>query len=96
MNNLCEANINRKSYRIWYKLNKRTMISVRTPVGMTQKADAGECVSQGSRGAALASGLSISKGIQDYFEDSTDEVSYGRVRCNPQSIVDDVLRGPQH
>ena len=47
---------------------------------------------QGSGGAALASGLDIARGVQSYFAGSQDEVSYGRVRSQPQSYQDDILR----
>ena len=57
MNSLCEVRVNMKAYRTWYKLNKNTVISVITPAGLSEKAEAGGIMAQGSRGAALASAL---------------------------------------
>ena len=51
---------------------------------------------QGSGGAALASGLDIARGVQSYFAGSQDKVSYGRVRSQPQSYQDDILRVAPH
>ena len=49
-------------------------------------------MAQGSGGAALASGLDIARGVQSYFSGSQDEISYGRIRGQPQSYQDDILR----
>ena len=62
MTSLNEANVNRKAYRCWFKLNKQTQIAVATPVGLTKTAEVHEIVAQGSGGAALASGADIARG----------------------------------
>ena len=82
---LNSANINKKVYRCWYKLNQKTAISVATPAGHTKSGDAYEVVPQGSRGAALASGCDIAQGVDRYFAGSLDEVTYGAVRLQPLS-----------
>ena len=68
-----------KMYRVWFNLNSQTGISVVTPSGETEFGEAGELCGQGSAGAALASQLDIDLGISCYFEDSTDEASYGSI-----------------
>ena len=64
MNSLSEANVNMKAYRTWYKLNQNTVISVITPSGISEKAEAGGIMGQGRGGAALASGLDIARGCK--------------------------------
>ena len=92
MTSLNEANVNRKAYRCWFKLNERTEIAVATPVGLTKKAEVKEIVAQGSGGAALASGANIARGLDSQFSDSQDEISYGWVRLQPLAYQDDISR----
>jgi hypothetical protein len=92
MRTLSEAKVNKKCYRYWFKLNERTVLRVKTAAGLTESAEAHERVSQGSQGASLASGADIARGLESYFEGSTDEVTYGSVRCNPQGFIDDIAR----
>ena len=68
-----------KAYRTWFKLNAKTVISVRTPSGTTQTEQVGELCAQGSGGAALASQLDIDLGLKSHFAGSRDEAEYGRV-----------------
>ena len=92
MGSLSEAEVNSKAYRIWYKLNEKAVISVKSPAGISEKGEAGKICPQGGFGGALASGLDLAVGCKAYFEGSQDEISYGRVRCNPQLYQDDLLR----
>ena len=55
MRSLYEADIPMKVYRTWFLLNSRTIISVKTPAGLSESQEAGELCAQGSGGAALAS-----------------------------------------
>ena len=48
-----EAKVSHKSYRIWYKLNEGTKISVNTSVGETDQATIWDSIGQGGCGAAL-------------------------------------------
>ena len=92
MGSLYTAKIPMKAYRMWFKLNSKTVIQVATPSGMTEKGEAGELCGQGSGGAALASQLDIDLGIKNYFENSKDEASYGSVRIQQQTFQDDIQR----
>ena len=83
MTSLNEANINKKAYRCWFRLNEKTKISVATPAGITEKAEVEEIVAQGSGGAALASGLDVARGLDSQFSGSIDELHYGSVRLQP-------------
>ena len=86
------AQVPKQAYRTWCKLNKKTVISVRTPCGLTKSDEAGELCAQGSGGAALASQTDIDSGVQCYFQNRRDEAKYGSVRVLPQLYQDDVLR----
>ena len=86
MNNLYEADIPKEAYRIWFMMNSKTSICVKTPTGLTEYREAGELCGQGSAGASLASQLDIDMGIKSYFSSSTDEIKYGRVRVQPQAF----------
>jgi hypothetical protein len=59
---------------------------------MTDEADVGEVVGQGTVGGALRNQLNIDKRIERYFCGSSDEVSYGTVRLQPIVFQDDVAR----
>ena len=80
MGSLYTAKVQNKMYRLWFKLNSKTVISVVTPSGETESGEAGDLCGQGSAGAALASQLDIDLGVSCYFQDSKDESSYGSVR----------------
>ena len=92
MGSLAESGVNLKAYRIWYKLNTKAVISVKSPAGTSEKAEAGEICPQGGFGGALASRHNLALGCRNYFQGSQDEMSYGRVRTNPQLYQDDYLR----
>ena len=92
MGSLFSAKIPLKTYRLWYKLNSKTVIRVSTPSGLTEAGEAGELCAQGSSGAALASQLDVDMGIKTYFQDSKEEASYGSVRIQPQCFQDDIQR----
>ena len=92
MNTLYMSEIPKKCYITWFKLNRKTVITVKTPLGSTESDEAYEIVAQGSGGAALASQADIGRGVSDYFRRSTYDASYGSVRIQPQSYQDDVLR----
>ena len=89
---LYTANVNKKCYGIWYKLNENTQIEVRTGSGVSARWLAGLVTGQGGGGAALASALNLDKGLQNYFNGSTDKDSYRTVRLQPSCYVDDVNR----
>ena len=86
---LFESKVNKNACRIWFKLNQRAVIS---PLGTSEKAEAGDICPKGGFGGALVGGLDLARGCHSYFGGSQDEVSYGRVRCNPQLYQDDWLR----
>ena len=60
---------------------------------MSETALVGDCIGQGTAGAALVSQANLDHGLMDYFQDSKDEISYGGVRLQPLAYQDDILRG---
>ena len=62
-----KAGIDNKSYRLWYKLNENTEISVKTSVGESATATIPNTIGQGSVGAALVSSLNIGSAIAETF-----------------------------
>ena len=50
MLSLSEANVNQKCYRLWYELNKRLVLKIRTEAGETEEVEVGGVVGQGTCG----------------------------------------------
>ena len=85
------AKINNKSYRIWYKLNEGTKISVKTSVGETDKATIFDSIGQGSVGAALVSALNIGVAIDDTFTNQYT-ANIGQLPLNTLIFQDDISK----
>ena len=92
MHTLYQSKVNQKCYRVWYKLNAKTEIQVKTGAGLSARGLAGPVTGQGGGGAALASALNLDRGVETYFRGSKDEDTYGRVKLQPLIYVDDLLR----
>ena len=76
MGSLYDSKVNQKAYRIWFKLNKKAVICVKSASGLSEKAEAGKICPQGGFGGALVSGHDLARGCQKYFVSSQDEVNY--------------------
>ena len=87
-----EMGVNRKAARVWYRLNEKTEIKVKTAVGLTETVEVGALVGQGSSGAAVASQAMIDMGLKEYFAGSADEMYYGSVRFESAAFQDDILK----
>ena len=59
MDTLYEAGVDPKLYRVWYNLNKNTVIRVKTGSGYSEWAEAGELIGQGTGGGALVSSINL-------------------------------------
>ena len=92
MQTLSDINVNKKTARVWYKLNEDTKVSVKTAMGMSDAAEVGSCIGQGTSGGALVSQINLDQGLQSYITYSTDEMYYGKVRIQPVAYQDDVGR----
>ena len=62
------------------------------PGGVTETSSVGDCIGQGTAGAALVSQVNLDLGLMDYFKDSNEEISYGGVRLQPMAYQDDIMR----
>ena len=70
-----------KAVRLWYKLNEKTEICVKTGVGLTEFTNVGAVVGQGTMGGALVSQAVLDEGTQKHFVPGTeDELKYGSVQ----------------
>ena len=86
-----KAGIDSKDYRMWFKLNEDTRISVRTSVGESESKLIKNSLGQGSFGAALASSLNIGCAIQDTFGE-TSSTYIGTLPLNAVVMQDDIAK----
>ena len=77
MDCLDAVGVSRKAARCWFKLNQNTQIRVNTAAGVTDEAEAGDLVGQGTAGAGLVSQLNLDHGMRNYFSGSADELYWG-------------------
>ena len=89
---LSEASVNQKCYCLWYELNKRLVLRIRTGACETEEVEVGGVVGQDTCGASLVSQHNIDSGVDSFFRGSTNESFYGTVRLKPLLFVDDCLR----
>ena len=83
MNELYKNEVRGKLYRLIFKMNMSTKISVQTPVGLSGERDIGESVGQGTVDGAVISAVNLDNGVTDFFRDSEDEVNYGGISLRP-------------
>ena len=86
-----KANISDKSYRLWYRLNENTSISVKTSVGKTDSQTVTDSLGQGSFGAALVSSLNIGCAIEDTFK-GKQSTRLGVLGLNSLILQDDISK----
>ena len=55
MQTLYRIGVNQKAARVWFKLNSKTEIAVKTASGITETEMVDDCIGQGTAGAALVS-----------------------------------------
>ena len=75
---------------MWYLLNVNTKIAVKTAFGMSEEANVGDCIGQGTAGAGLVSAANLDLGLQKNFNTTSNVMYYGNVRVQPLSYQDDV------
>ena len=95
MDSLYGMGVDPKIFRAWFLLNKNMRIQVKTSVGCTEWAEAGELIGQGTVGGALVSAGNLDMSMNKAFSGSMDEVVYGSVHLNPLIFQDDIARGVQ-
>ena len=65
---LYNSGVKVKLYRLIFELNKKTVLKVQTGVGMTDAAEIGENITQGSIGGALVSTANIDFTVNNHFK----------------------------
>ena len=78
---------------MWFKLNEGTEISVKTAAGISETAHVGDCIGQGTAGAALVSQVNLDQGLHQYFGDGGEDLEYGEVSVEPLAYQDDIMKG---
>ena len=73
-------------------MNKDTVIKVKTGVGITEEAETGENIGQGTGEGAIISAASIADGVATVFRNSSYEISYGEEELSPLLFQDDIAR----
>ena len=87
---------NPKASRLWYKLNQNTKIRVRTGAGMSEYAEVGAVVGQGTIAGALVSQAVLDEGIRDNFSPGDgDELNYGLIPMGPLLFQDDLIHSSE-
>ena len=71
---------------------KKTRIKVNTSAGMANSAEVGDCIGQGTAGAALVSKVDFDYGLLKYFSDSKEEMYYGKFRLQPMVYQDNIAK----
>ena len=92
MNTLYQIGMDPKMYRVWFNLNKNTVIRVKTGTGYSEWTNAGELIGQGTGGGALVSSVNLDNDMEEFFAGSSSEVTYGEVRLQPLMFQDYVVR----
>ena len=75
-----------------FEMNKDTKIKVVIPVGLTEEANTGEGVGQGTLEGAVVSAVNLDNGTRDFFRQSEHEISYAGLLLGPLLYQDDVAR----
>ena len=93
MQTLNDIGVNKKAARVWFKLNQGTEISVKTAAGISETAHVGDCIGQGTAGAALVSQVNLDQGLHQHFGDGGEDLEYGEVSVEPLAYQDDIMIG---
>ena len=81
-----------KLYRIIFELNRKTVLRVKTGVGLSESTELGENITQGSIGGALLSTVNLDYTVNNHFKTSNYEISYSHIRLQPLIFQDDISR----
>ena len=86
--------VDEKAIRLWYKLNEKNKIRVKTGVGKSEFAEVGAVLGQGTLGGALISQAVLDDGIMEHFYPGEEgQPIYGTVPLAPTLFQDDLANG---
>ena len=90
---MCEKReVDPKAIRLWYNLNDKTQIRVRTGAGVSDAGDVGAVVGQGTIGGALVSQAVLDDAVTEHFPpDDELQLKYGSVPLSPLMFQDDLI-----
>ena len=86
-----KVNIDAKFYKMLYKLNANTKISVKTSVGESKTAQIKDSVGKGSFAAALVSSLNMGSAIADKFQEESS-ANLGLLELICLILQDDIMK----
>ena len=86
MGELYNAKIDPKAYRMFFLLNQRTKIRVRTGCGYSSWEDTRDLLGQCSGGAAKVIALNLDRKLSRVFSDRKDMLKYGTVGQKPYAF----------
>ena len=92
MNTLYNCGIDGKLYRLIFELNKKTVLKVKTGVGLSDATQLGENLTQGSIGGALFSTVNLDYTLNLHFMKSQYGISYSQLRLPPLIFQDVISR----
>ena len=92
MNTLYNYGITGKLYRLIFEMNKKTVLKVKTGVGLFTATELNENIAQGSIGGALISTGNLDYTVNCQFKSSRYELSYSDIRLQPLIFQDDLSR----
>ena len=83
-----------KAVRLWYKMNEKTRIQVKTGAGLSDWGEVGAVLGQGTLGGALISQAVLDEGVSEHFVPGGEgELEYGDVAIAPFMFQDDLIHG---
>ena len=90
LNEIYNSSVKGKVYRLIYHMNKNVRIKVNTPVGVTDSANTGPTLAQGSVEAGVISSVGLDNGMKvTFLESDGDNVLYIDLPIPYQLFMDD-------
>ena len=91
LNDLWNAEVRGRLWRNIYHINKKAILKIKTPMGLTEECEIGETLKQGS---VLASSLAAlhTDSVNRLFNHRENGVIYGDMRLNQLLFQDDILK----
>ena len=83
-----------KAVRLWFKMNEKTRIQVKTSSGISKFGEVGAVLGQGTLGSAIISQAVLDEGVMEHFPPGGDiQLKYGNVPLAPLMYQDDLADG---
>ena len=91
LNDLWNAEVRGRIWRNIYHINKKAILKIKTPMGLTEECEIGETLKQGS---VLASSLAAlhTDSVNRLFNHRENGVIYGDMKLNQLLFQDDILK----